>query len=110
VVVNGTGYNSGVIAATNTIIGVWRMVELGGSGTNTIALEIQSETNDTWGSPTTRINFGTVTQSTGANGTFIVTTATAPAASEAWWRVKIQSSGTGSRTFQNYVSFGYFVT
>lgn len=110
VVVNGTGFNSGTIAATNTIIGIWRMVELGGSGTNTLALEIQSETNDTWGSPTTRINFGTVTQSTGANGTHIVTTATGPAASESWWRVKIQSSGTGSRTFKNYVSFGYYVT
>ena len=110
VVVTGTGYNAGVIAATNTIIGIWRMVELGGSGTNTIALEIQSETNDTWGSPTTRINFGTVTQSTGANGTHIVTTATGPAASESWWRVQLQSSGTGSRTFKNYVSFGYFVT
>ena len=96
------------IAATNTIIGVWRMVEMGGSGTNTIALEIQSETNDTWGSPTTQINFGTVTQATGV--THIVTTATGPAASESWWRVKIQSSGTGSRTFKNYVSFGYFVT
>ena len=108
VVANGTGYNLGTIAATNTIIGIWRMVEMGGSGTNTIALEIQSETNDTWGSPTTQINFGTVTQATGA--THIVTTNTGPAASESWWRVKIQSSGTGSRTFKNYVSFGYFVT
>jgi len=108
VVVNGTGYNSGTIAATNTIFGVWRMVEMGGSGTNTIALEIQSETNDTWGSPTTRINFGTITHSTGVS--FLTASATGPAASESWWRVKIQSSGTGSRTFQNYVSFGYFVT
>jgi len=108
VVVNGTGYNSGVIAATNTIFGVWRMVEMGGSGTNTIALEIQSETNDTWGSPTTRINFGTITHSTGVS--FLTASATGPGASESWWRVKIQSSGTGSRTFQNYVSFGYFVT
>ena len=110
VVATGTGYNLGTIAATNTIIGVWRMVELGGSGTNTIALEIQSENNDSWGSPTTQINFGTVTQSTGANGTHIVTTATAPAGVESWWRVKIQTSGTGSRTFKNYVSFGYYVT
>ena len=108
VVVNGTGYNSGTIAATNTIFGVWRMVEMGGSGTNTIALEIQSETNDTWGSPTTRINFGTITHSTGVS--FLTASATGPAASESWWRVQIQSSGTGSRTFQNYVSFGYFVT
>jgi hypothetical protein len=108
VVANSTGYNSGVIAATNTIIGVWRMVEMGGSGSNTIALEIQSETNDTWGSPTTRINFGTITHSTGVS--HLVTTATAPGASESWWRVQIQSTGTGSRTFKNYVSFGYFVT
>ena len=110
VVVNGTGYELGTIAATNTIIGIWRMVELGGSGTNTLACEIQSETNDTWGSPTTRINFGTVTQSTGASGTHIVTTGTGPAASESWWRVKFQSSGTGSRTFKNYITFGYYVT
>ena len=108
VVVNGTGYNSGTIAATNTIFGVWRMVEMGGSGTNTIALEIQSETNDTWGSPTTRINFGTITHSTGVS--FLTASATGPAASESWWRVKIQSSGTGSRTFKNYVAFGYYVT
>ena len=108
VVVNGTGYNLGTFAATTTLVGIWRMVEMGGSGTNTIALEIQSETNDTWGSPTTQINFGTVTQATGA--THIVTTTTGPAASESWWRVKIQSSGTGSRTFKNYVSLGYYVT
>ena len=108
VVANGTGYNLGTIAATNTIFGVWRMVEMGGSGSNTIALEIQSETNDTWGSPTTQINFGTITHSTGVS--FLTASNTGPAASESWWRVKIQSTGTGSRTFKNYVSFGYFVT
>ena len=108
VVANGTGYNLGTIAASNTIFGVWRMVEMGGSGTNTIALEIQSETNDTWGSPTTQINFGTITHSTGVS--FLTASNTGPAASESWWRVKIQSSGSGSRTFKNYVSFGYYVT
>ena len=108
VVANSAGYNSGTIAATNTIFGGWRMVEMGGSGSNTIALEIQSETNDTWGSPTTRINFGTITHSTGVS--FLTASATGPAASESWWRVQIQSTGTGSRTFKNYVSFGYFVT
>jgi len=108
VVVNGTGYNLGTIAATNTIFGVWRMVEMGGSGSNTIALEIQSENNDTWGSPTTAINFGTITHSTGVS--FLTASATGQAGVESWFRVQIQSSGTGSRTFKNYVSFGYFVT
>ncbi len=108
VVVNGTGYNLGTIAATNTIFGIWRMVEMGGSGSNTIALEIQSENNDTWGSPTTALNFGTITHSTGVS--FLTASATGQAGVESWFRVQIQSSGTGSRTFKNYVSFGYFVT
>ena len=108
VVANGTGYNLGTIAATNTIFGVWRMVEMGGSGSNTIALEIQSENNDTWGSPTTAINFGTITHSTGVS--FLTASATGQAGVESWFRVQIQSTGTGSRTFKNYVSFGYFVT
>ena len=108
VVANGTGYNLGTIAATNTIFGIWRMVEMGGSGSNTIALEIQSENNDTWGSPTTAINFGTITHSTGVS--FLTASATGQAGVESWFRVQIQSSGTGSRTFKNYVSFGYFVT
>ena len=108
VVANGTGYNLGTIAATNTIFGVWRMVEMGGSGSNTIALEIQSENNDTWGSPTTALNFGTITHSTGVS--FLTASATGQAGVESWFRVQIQSSGTGSRTFKNYVSFGYYVT
>ena len=108
VVANGTGYNLGTIAATNTIFGVWRMVEMGGSGSNTIALEIQSENNDTWGSPTTALNFGTITHSTGVS--FLTASATGQAGVESWFRVQIQSSGSGSRTFKNYVSFGYFVT
>jgi len=108
VVANGTGYNFGTFATTTTIFGVWRMVEMGGSGSNTIALEIQSENNDTWGSPTTAINFGTITHSTGVS--FLTASATGQAGVESWFRVQIQSSGTGSRTFKNYVSFGYYVT
>jgi hypothetical protein len=108
VVANGTGYNLGTIAATNTIFGVWRMVEMGGSGSNTIALEIQSENNDSWGSPTTALNFGTITHSTGVS--FLTASATGQAGVESWFRVQIQSTGTGSRTFKNYVSFGYYVT
>jgi hypothetical protein len=108
VVVTGDGHNLGTIAATNTMIGIWRMVELGGSGTNTLAVEIQSENNNSWGSPTTQINFGTVTQTSSA--AIITTTGTGPAGVESWWRVKMQSSGGGSRTFQSYVAFGYFVT
>ena len=108
VTVNGTGYNLGTIAATNTIFGIWRMVEMGGSGSNTIALEIQSENNDTWGSPTTALNFGTITHSTGVS--FLTASATGQAGVESWFRVQIQSSGTGSRTFKNYVSFGYYPT
>ena len=108
VVVNGTGYNLGTISADYTIFGVWRMVEMGGSGTNTIALEIQSENNDTWGSPTTALNFGTITHSTGVS--FLTASATGQAGVESWFRVQIQTSGSGSRTFKNYVSFGYYVT
>ena len=106
--VTGTGYNLGTIAATNSIFGVWRLVEMGGSGSNTIALEIQSENNNSWGSPTTALNFGTITHSTGVS--FLTASATGQAGVESWFRVKIQSSGTGSRTFKNYVSFGYYVT
>ena len=53
---NGTQYTLGTIAATNTIIGVIRLLEIGGSGNNTLDVKIQSDTSG-FGSATDRLTF-----------------------------------------------------
>ena len=104
---NGTQYTLGTIANTNTIIGVLRLLEIGGSGNNTLDVKIQSDTSG-FSSATDQLTFTQLNQGSGA--TFETKTATGPAGSDNIWRVVVTIGGAGSRSFKLIVGFGYFVT
>jgi len=104
---NGTQYTVGTIAATNTIVGILRLIEIGGSGNNTLDVKIQSDTSG-FSSPSDRLTFTQLNQGSGA--THEVITATGPAGSDNIWRVVVTIAGAGSRSFKFAVGFGYYVT
>ena len=104
---NGTQYTLGTIASTNTIIVVLRLLEIGGSGNNTLDVKIQSDTSG-YSSPTDRLTFTQLNQGSGA--TFETQTAAGPAGSDNIWRVVVTIGGAGSRSFKLIVGFGYYVT
>ena len=104
---NGTQYTIGTIAASNTIIGVLRLLEIGGSGNNTLDVKIQSDTSG-FSSASDRLTFTQLNQGSGA--TVEVQEATGPAGSDNIWRVVVTIGGAGSRSFKLMVGFGYYVT
>ena len=104
---NGTQYTLGTIANTNTIIGILRLIEIGGSGNNTLDVKIQSDTSG-FSSATDRLTFTQLNQGSGA--TFETQTATGPAGSDNIWRAVITVGGAGSRAFKLMGGFGYYVT
>ena len=104
---NGTQYTLGTIANTNTIIGVLRLLEIGGSGNNTLDVKIQSDTSG-FSSATDQLTFTQLNQGSGA--TFETKTATGPGGSDNIWRVVVTIGGAGSRSFKIIVGFGYYVT
>ena len=104
---NGTQYTLGTIANTNTIIGVLRLLEIGGSGNNTLDVKIQSDTSG-FSSATDQLTFTQLNQGSGAP--FETKTATGPGGSDNIWRVVVTIGGAGSRSFKIIVGFGYYVT
>ena len=104
---NGTQYTLGTIANTNTIIGVLRLLEIGGSGNNTLDVKIQSDTSG-FSSATDQLTFTQLNQGSGA--TFETKAATGPGGSDNIWRVVVTIAGAGSRSFKFIVGFGYYVT
>ena len=104
---NGTQYPLGTIANTNTIVGVLRLLEIGGSGNNTLDVKIQSDTSG-FSSATDQLTFTQLNQGSGA--TFETKTATGPGGSDNIWRVVVTIAGAGSRSFKFIVGFGYYVT
>ena len=104
---NGTQYTLGTIANTNTIVGVLRLLEIGGSGNNTLDVKIQSDTSG-FSSATDQLTFTQLNQGSGA--TFETKTATGPGGSDNIWRVVVTIAGAGSRSFKIIVGFGYYVT
>ena len=104
---NGTQYTLGTIANTNTIVGVLRLLEIGGSGNNTLDVKIQSDTSG-FSSATDQLTFTQLNQGSGA--TFETKTATGPGGSDNIWRVVVTIAGAGSRSFKFSVGFGYYVT
>ena len=104
---NGTQYTLGTIANTNTIIGVLRLLEIGGSGNNTLDVKIPSAPSG-FSSATDQLTFTQLNQGSGA--TFETKTATGPGGSDNIWRVVVTIAGAGSRSFKFIVGFGYYVT
>ena len=96
---NGTAYQHGAVAAGQTIVGVLRV--LSASGTlPTLTVIIQSDDNQAFTSPTTRLTFTGVTTS----ATYEVMMA-AGAITDTWWRVSYTVGGT-TPVYSVVVSFG----
>ena len=105
---NGTAYNMGAIGATQTVVGVLRLLAApGGAGNNTLDVIVQSDALETFLSPTTVLTFTQLNQASVA--LFAVQTA-AGAITDSWWRVNYTYAGAGSRTFSVVLSLGIRAT
>ncbi len=101
---NGTKYNYGAAASTDTIVGVLRLLAApGGSGNNTLDITIESDADSSSGGETTRLTFTQLDQTSVA--LHEIQTA-AGAVTDAWWRLVYTYAGAGSRTFSVVIAFG----
>lgn len=100
---NGTEFQYGTIAATRTMVGILRLLSIGGSGNNTLDVKIQSDATG-FGSPTDQLTFTQLNQGSGA--THEVVTAAGPGGTDDFWRVSYTYAGAGTRTFSVVVAFG----
>ena len=101
---NGTAYQMGAVAAAETLVGVLRLLAApAGAGNNTLDVIVQSDDNEAFTSPTTRLTFTQLNQATGP--TVEVPTA-AGAITDTWWRVNYTYAGAGSRTFSLVIALG----
>ena len=101
---SGTKFQIGSVSATQTAVGVLRMLTSpGGSGNNDCDVTIESDADSSSGGETTRLTFTTLNQASTA--THEVQEA-AGAFTDTWWRVVVTISGAGSRTFDLVISFG----
>ena len=102
--VNGTKFQFGSIAATETRVGVLRLLASpGGAGSNDLVVTIESDADSIAGGETTRITFTTLNQASVATHEKVET---AGAVTDTWWRAVITITGAGTRTFSILVTFG----
>lgn len=94
---NGTAYQHGAVAAGKTIVGVLRV--LSATPADTLDVVIQSDDNQGFTSPTTRLTFA---QKTAAG--YEVQTAAGPI-TDTWWRVSYTIGGVDP-SFSVVVAFG----
>lgn len=105
---DGTAYNVGALSASQTLVGVIRLLAApGGAGNNTLDVIVQSDALETFLSPTTVLTFTQLNQASVA--TFEVQTQ-AGALTDSWWRVSYTYAGAGTRTFSLVVSLGIRLT
>jgi hypothetical protein len=106
---NGTAYQRGAAASTDTIVGVLRLLAApGGAGNNTLDVVIASDSAENFAaSPETQLTFTQLDQTSTAS--FEIKTA-AGAVTDTWWRVEYTYAGAGSRTFSLIISFGIMPT
>lgn len=102
--VNGTKYQFGAIAASETLVGVLRLLATpGGAGSNDLVVTIQSDADSIAGGETTRITFATLNQVSVATFEKVEL---AGAVTDAWWRAVMTITGAGTRTFSILVTIG----
>lgn len=100
---NGTARQHGAIGATQTGVGILRV--LSRSGTNpTCDVIIQSDALEAFGTPANQITFAQATAATFERKTV------AGAVTDDWWRVAVTIGGTASPTFDLMVAFGIVTT
>ena len=102
--VNGTKYQFGAIAATETLVGVLRLLAApAGAGANNLVVTIESDADSLAGGETTRITFATLNEASVATFEKVEL---AGAVTDAWWRAVITITGAGTRTFSILVTIG----
>lgn len=101
---NATKFQTGAVAATETAVGVLRLLAApGGSGSNNCVVTIESDADASAGSETTRLTFTTLNQ---ASVALHEVKEAAGAFTDTWWRVVVTISGGGSRTFNLVITLG----
>lgn len=92
---NGTGIQLGAVSATQKVMAC--AMCLSASAGDTLALKVQSDDADTWGSATDRITFTNMT----TTGAYEWKELAGPV-TDTWWRLVHTISGNGSESF-NFV-------
>lgn len=101
---NGTAYQVGAVGATETLVGVLRVLATPlGAGNNTLDIIVQRDNAEGMGTPETALTFTQLTQDSVA--LFEVQTQ-AGAITDDWYRVSYTYAGVGSRTFDVIVVLG----
>lgn len=98
---SGTGYQQGAAVAGQYAYAALHVLSVSGTGSPTITVKVQSDSDNTWASPTDRITF---TAATARGGEIL---RTAGAITDTWWRVAYTISGS-SPSFLFVTSFGIF--
>lgn len=97
---NGAGINAGAVTASQFLYAALHVPPTVSGTLPTLDVTIQSDSDDTWASPTTRITF---TQKTAEGSQFA--TPVAGAITDTWWRAVWTIGGTGAPTFPIFVVF-----
>ena len=101
---NGTKFQTGAVAATETSVAVLRLLSApGGAGNNDCVVTIESDADNSAGGETTRHTFTTLNQASVALSEVVEL---AGAVTDAWWRVVVTITGAGSRTFDLLITLG----
>lgn len=98
---NGTGVQHLAVTSGQYVYGALHVLSISGTSTPTITVKVQSDSDNTWASPTDRITFAAKT----AVGGEILRTA--GAITDTWWRVAFTISGS-SPSFLFITSLGIF--
>lgn len=102
--VNGTKYQHGAVAASETLVGVLRLLAApAGAGNNTCVVTIQSDADSSAGGETTRLTFATLNQASVALHEVVEA---AGAITDTWWRAVVTIAGAGTRTFNLVIAIG----
>ena len=101
---NGTKFQVGSVGATQTAVGILRLLAApGGAGNNDCVVTVESDADSSAGGETTRLTFTTLNQ---ASVALHEVKELAGAVTDAWWRVVVTITGAGSRTFDLVITLG----
>lgn len=89
---HGSPFQLGAVSALQAVYAALHVTNITGSGVS-ITVVLESNADNTFGSPTTRISFAAVTDVTGVLAQCL---SAAGAITDTWWRLKWTISGTGS--------------
>lgn len=99
---NGTGVQLGAVSSTQKMYAALHVLSVSGSATPTITVKLQSDSDNTWASPTDQLTFSAATAIGGQ------ISRVAGAITDTWWRASWTISGT-TPSFLFVVSAGIAV-